>query len=194
MQNTTQTNTTALLAMLLHRFLLRMVETVLIIGFVGMIALVFGNVVLRYGFDSGIIMAEEVSRVIFVWLTFGGAFLVAREGGHLGMTMVVGALGPSGQKGCRFLAEALSLVCMVLVVIGCWRQIVINIDNHAPITGIPLAVTFMAGFVCGIGIAALNIIALWRLLTGRMRPDEYVVGAESEDFAKGGPADGRPLP
>lgn len=169
----------------LSRFLLRSVENLLIAGFVAMILLVFGNVVLRYGFDSGIIMAEEVSRVIFVWLTFGGAFLVAREGGHLGMTMLVAKLGPSGQRACRLLAEALSLLCMVLVIVGCWRQIVINIDNRAPITGVPLAVVYMAGFACGLGIAALNVIALVRILTGRMQPGEYVVGTESEEFAAG---------
>lgn len=169
----------------LSRFLLRSVENLLIAGFVAMILLVFGNVVLRYGFDSGLIMAEEVSRVIFVWLTFGGAFLVAREGGHLGMTTLVARLGPSGQRACRLLAEALSLLCMVLVVVGCWRQIVINIDNRAPITGVPLAVVYMAGFACGLGIAALNVIALVRILTGRMRPEEYVVGTESEEFAAG---------
>ncbi len=167
----------------LPRLLIRMIENLLIAGFVAMIALVFGNVVLRYGFDSGIIMAEEVSRVIFVWLTFGGAYLVAREGGHLGMTMLVARLSPSGQRACRLAAEALSLLCMALVVIGCWRQIVINIDNHAPVTGIPLAVTYIAAFVCGLGIAALNIDAIWRILTGRMQPDEYVTGTESEEFA-----------
>ena len=174
--------------------LIRSIETLLILGFAGMIALVFGNVVLRYGFDSGIIMAEEVSRVIFVWLTFGGAYLVAREGGHLGMTSLVGALGPGGQKTCRYLSEALSLLCMVLLVMGCWRQIVINIDNYAPITGIPLAVTFMAAFVCGIGIAALNLIALWRLATGQMKPDEYVIGTDSEEFAAGSGVAGAKTP
>lgn len=162
--------------------LLRAFETVLIAGFAVMIALVFGNVVMRYGFDSGIIMAEEVSRFIFVWLTFGGAYLVAREGGHLGMTSLVVALGGAGRRACRVLSELLSLVCMALVVIGCWRQIVINIDNYAPITGIPLAVTFMAAFVCGIGIAVLNVTTLWRIATGRMTAEEYVVGTESEEL------------
>jgi TRAP-type transport system small permease protein len=152
------------------RILNRLIETLLIGGFVVMLALVFGNVVLRYGFDSGIIMAEEVSRVIFVWLTFGGAYLVACEGGHLGMSSVTGALGPAGRRACMVVAETLSLVCMALVVIGCWRQIVINIDNHAPITGVPLAVTYMAAFACGIGIGLLNLLALWRLITGR-KPD-----------------------
>lgn len=176
----------------IRKRLINLIESMLIVGFVAMITLVFGNVVLRYGFDSGIIMAEEVSRVLFVWLTFGGAYLVAHEGGHLGVTSVVAALGPGGQKTCRILSEMLSLVCMVLVIVGCWRQIVINIDNYAPITGIPLAVTFMAAFVCGLGIASLNLIALWRLATGRMRPEDYVVGTDSEEFAaghdKGGPA------
>lgn len=176
----------------LRKRLITLIENLLILGFAAMIVLVFGNVVLRYGFDSGIIMAEEVSRVIFVWLTFGGAYLVARDGGHLGMTSVVAALRPAGQKACRILSEALSLLCMALVVIGCWRQIVINIDNYAPITGIPLAVSFMAAFACGTGIAVLNLIALWRIATGRMTPDEYIVGTDSEEFAAGHDKGGTP--
>ena len=35
-----------------------------------MVILVFGNVVLRYGFNSGITVSEEVSRWAFVWLLF----------------------------------------------------------------------------------------------------------------------------
>ena len=37
-----------------------------------MVVLVFGNVVLRYAFNSGLTMSEEVSRWLFVWLTFMG--------------------------------------------------------------------------------------------------------------------------
>ena len=170
-----------------ERLFLRLVENALILALVVMIALVFGNVVMRYGFDSGIIQSEEIARILFVWLTFGGAFLVAREHGHLGMTSVVGALGTSGQKACRIFAELVSLGCISLVVIGSWRQAVINIDNYAPITGVPLALTYIAALAGGIGIAALNIVALYRLATGRMRPEDYVVGTESEDFARGGP-------
>ncbi|NDY93911.1 TRAP transporter small permease, partial [Ideonella livida] len=35
-----------------------------------MVVLVFGNVVLRYAFNSGITVSEELSRWAFVWLTF----------------------------------------------------------------------------------------------------------------------------
>ena len=34
-----------------------------------MVILVFGNVVLRYGFNSGIAISEEVARWLFIWIT-----------------------------------------------------------------------------------------------------------------------------
>ncbi|MGW9329145.1 TRAP transporter small permease [Bosea sp. NPDC055594] len=163
--------------------LLRLTENLLIAGFVVMIAMVFGNVVLRYGFNSGIIMSEEVSRMIFVWLTFGGAFLVAKDGQHLGMTTVVNMLGRNGRWWCRLAVEGLSLLCMTLLILGCWQQAVINLDNHAPVTGVPIAVVYFAGLAGGIGIAALNLTALARLLSGRMPDDELVIGAESEELS-----------
>jgi len=169
--------------MSLRAWLLRAVENLLLAGFVVMIAMVFGNVVLRYGFNSGITMSEEASRMIFVWLTFGGAFLVAKDGNHLGMTTVVTILGRNGRWWCRLAAEGLSLFCMALLVVGCWRQSVINIDNYAPVTGIPLAVTYIAGLLCGLGIGALNLIALFDLVTGRMPDSALVIGADSEEMA-----------
>ena len=38
-----------------------------------MVVMVFGNVVLRYGFNSGITVSEELSRWLLVWITFMGA-------------------------------------------------------------------------------------------------------------------------
>lgn len=37
-----------------------------------MVVLVFTNVVLRYALNSGIAVSEELSRWLFVWLTFLG--------------------------------------------------------------------------------------------------------------------------
>lgn len=165
-----------------ERALQRGAENLLIAGFALMIAMVFGNVVLRYLFDSGITASDEASRMIFVWLTFGGAVLVAREGGHLGMTSLVSRLGRNGRWVCRLLAEALSLLCMGMLVVGAWQQSVINLANALPVTGLPQAVIYIAGLVCGLGIGALNVVTIARLLTGGMRDDELVVGAESEEL------------
>jgi TRAP-type C4-dicarboxylate transport system permease small subunit len=50
-----------------------------------MTVLVFGNVFLRYAFNSGITVSEELSRWLFVWLVFLGAIVGMREHAHLGM-------------------------------------------------------------------------------------------------------------
>lgn len=161
---------------------LRLIENILIAGFVGMIALVFGNVVMRYVFDSGIIAAEEVSRMIFVWLTFGGAYLVARENGHLGMNSVVIRFGYRGRWICRFLAEALSLFCMVLVAIGCWEQTRMNLFNASPVTGLPTGIIYAAGFACGVGLASINLKNLIALLRGQVSYDDLVPQIETEEM------------
>jgi TRAP-type C4-dicarboxylate transport system permease small subunit len=148
----------------LRRWTLHAVENLLIAGFVTMIVMVFGNVVLRYGFNSGIIVSEEISRMIFVWLTFGGAFLVAREGGHLGMSALVDKLGPKGKWVCQVLVEGATLFCMSLLVIGCWKQTAINMNNMAPASGLPVGITYMAGIACGLGIGALNVQNLIQLI------------------------------
>ena len=50
-----------------------------------MVVLVFGNVVLRYGFHSGITFSEEVSRWLFVWLTFMGAVVALHQKAHMSL-------------------------------------------------------------------------------------------------------------
>ncbi len=62
-----------------------------------MVLMVFGNVVLRYVFNSGITVSEELSRFFFVWLTFIGAVVAMREGTHLGMDTVVARLPRGGR-------------------------------------------------------------------------------------------------
>lgn len=48
-----------------------------------MIVLVFTNVVLRYGFSSGLRPSVELSRLGLVWVVMLGAAVVLRRGEHL---------------------------------------------------------------------------------------------------------------
>ena len=51
----------------------RALEAVLVVVLAAMVVMVFANVVLRYGFGSGITVSEEISRFLFVWLIFLGS-------------------------------------------------------------------------------------------------------------------------
>ena len=58
----------------------------------GVMALaVFVNVVLRYGFGSGIAASEELSRLLFVWMVFLGAAAAYPAGEHMAFTSLVAA-------------------------------------------------------------------------------------------------------
>ncbi len=91
----------------------------LLIGILGcMVLLVFGNIVLRYGFNYGIIFSEEVSRFLFVWIVFLGSVLMLRDNGHLGMHTVTTMLPLAGKKACKFISDVTVLACYVMLSIG----------------------------------------------------------------------------
>ena len=83
----------------------RLLEMLLVVLLVAMVLMVFGNVVLRYGFNSGITFSEELSRWAFVWMTFLGAIVALKDNGHLGTDMLVGRVGPTGKKVCLAIAD-----------------------------------------------------------------------------------------
>ncbi len=79
-----------------------------------MVVMVFGNVVLRYLFDTGIDVSEELSRFFFVWLTFIGAVVVGRENAHLGVETLVSRLGDTGRKVCMVLSDLFIIGCCIV--------------------------------------------------------------------------------
>ena len=87
----------------------KLLEFLVVACLVAMVVMVFGNVVLRYVFNSGITVSDEMSRYCFIWLTYLGAMVAMREGGHLGVDTLIKHLGIRGKKICLFLSEALML-------------------------------------------------------------------------------------
>src|SRR3990167_977538 len=76
----------------------RALELTIVACLAVMALLVFGNVVLRYGFDSGIAVSEELSRLLFVWLVLLGAILASRQHAHIGFDTLVKSLPPLWKK------------------------------------------------------------------------------------------------
>jgi len=154
------------------RLLVRSLEWLLIAILGLMVVLVFGNVVLRYGFNSGITFSEEVSRFLFVWMVFLGSVLMLRDNGHLGVHTLTSQLPLAGKKVCKLLGDLLTLACCVLLSFGAWQVIGLNLANIAPISGIPLGVVYMACMLCSVGMAILLLGSIYRLLTGQMTEQE----------------------
>ncbi|MGY4827325.1 TRAP transporter small permease [Sphaerotilaceae bacterium SBD11-9] len=146
-----------------------------------MVVLVFGNVVLRYAFNSGITVAEEMSRWLFVWLTFLGGVVALREHGHLGTEVLVGRLGVRGKKACLVLGYALMLGVCWLLFRGALDQTRINWDVSAPSSGASMAWFYGVGIVFAVSAAAILVNDLLKLLRGQVADADLVIIKESED-------------
>ena len=172
----------------------RLLEALIALALAAMVIMVFGNVVLRYAFNSGITVSEELARWCFVWLTFLGALVGLRERAHLGTDVLVSRLGPRGRRACLALGQALMLAVSVMFTHGSWQQTRINLDVAAPVTGAPMAVVYAAGLVFG-GIATLLLAAdLLRTLAGRIDGRDLVMVQEGEERIGGRPPGGGARP
>jgi TRAP-type C4-dicarboxylate transport system permease small subunit len=169
----------------LARLLNRLIDALLAALLLAMVVMVFGNVVLRYAFNSGIVVSEELSRFCFVWLTFIGGVVAMREGTHLGMDNVVSRLSRRGQLACLAASQLLIVLCCAVIVWGTWHQHEINASNAAPVTGLSMIWIFGLGYVVGGGIALLALRELWRIVRGRITDDELVQVRESEEAQLG---------
>ena len=85
----------------------RLLDALIAAALALMVVLVFGNVVLRYGFNSGITVSEELSRWLFLWMTFLGAVVAMKEHAHLGSDMLVSRLPRIGKRICLIAGQLL---------------------------------------------------------------------------------------
>ena len=152
-----------------------------------MVLMVFGNVVLRYGFNSGITVSEELSRWLFVWMTFLGAIVAVRNHAHLGTDALVSRLSRRGKKACFVAAHVLMLLMCWLMFRGSWQQAVINYETASAVMQASMAWLYLSGIVFAILAALIIVHELWQLLTGRLDDAQLVGVAESEDMPHGNP-------
>jgi len=134
---------------------------ILALSMVIMLVLVFGNVVLRYVFNSGITISEEVARVCFVWLTFAGAVLAFRAKQHLAINMLIFRLSPGAQKGFHLARQALILWVLWLMIQGGWEQTVIGMSTVTPVAGLPIAIFSGAVFLSSLLMAFMTALDLY---------------------------------
>ena len=151
----------------------------------GMVVLVFGNVTLRYGFNSGITLSEELSRWLFVWMTFLGAIVALRSHEHLGTDMLVGRLGPKGKKICMGISQLLMLFVCWLLLKGAYQQAVINWTSTSAVMEVSLSWLYFPGIIFAVLGGLLIALDFVKLITGQKNSENMTMFQESEDVPHG---------
>ncbi|AMV11190.1 TRAP transporter small permease subunit [Geobacillus thermoleovorans] len=143
--------------------------------------LVFGNVVLRYGFNSGITWSEEMSRFLFIWMSFLGAIGALKDNDHLGVDTLVRKL-PTGAKRIVFvISNAIVLYVLYLLFDGSWKITLSSVGSRAPATGLPMAFIYGTGLVVSIGMGLIILFHLYQALFRTGAIDELTRMKESEE-------------
>ena len=161
------------------------IEYLIALFMAGMVVLVFGNVLLRYGFNSGITLSEELSRWLFVWLTFLGAVVALRENAHLGTDMLVGKLGPLGKRVCMGISLLLMLYCLWLLFSGALEQFKVNVDSHSPVMELSMGWFYASAMAFAVLGAPILLMDLFRLVTGQIDDEHLMLIQESEESPHG---------
>lgn len=146
-----------------------------------MVVLVFTNVVLRYAFNSGITVSEELSRWLFVWLTFLGAIVALHEGAHLGTDTLVSRLSVRGKKVCLVIGHVLMLWICWLMFQGSLEQVKVNWGTTSAAMETSMAIFYSCGVVFAVSGAVILLNHLWRLVTNQLAESELIGIRESED-------------
>ena len=158
----------------------KLLEFLIVAMLFAMVVRVFGNVLMRYIFDTGITVSEEMSRYCFIWLTYLGAMVAMREGGHLGMDTLVKVLPVTGKKICLFLSEVLMLMCNGMFLWGTYQMHELQVTNISPVVGISMIWIYGMGYIVSVVMGVLNINKLYLLLTGQLSENDMVQIIETE--------------
>lgn len=160
---------------MVHKFISRycqLLSMIIVVCLFLMVIMVFGNVVMRYAFNSGITVSEELSRWLFLWLIFLGASVAVHEQAHMGSDMVMEKLPPKLQRIGAVIGQLLMLWVTFLIFKGSWAQTVINWDVLAPVTEYSLAWVYSTGIVFSVGTGFMLLSDLWFTLRGELTPTQ----------------------
>lgn len=159
----------------------RLFSVLMVICLALMVVMVFGNVVLRYGFNSGITVSEELSRWLFVWMTFLGALVALRNHAHLGSDTLVSRLPVLGKKICLGLTHLLMMYMCWLMFSGGWKQTQINISSTSAVMEASMGWFYASGVVFAVLAFLVILHEFYKLVTGQLAEDELVAVIESEE-------------
>ncbi len=119
-------------------------QAVICVLMMAMFAMVFANVVTRYGFGYSIAWAEEVSSYLMIWTTFLGGGLALRQGRHVAIDVLQDRL-PKGllPLARTILAIAILLFLACLFVFGI-QFVAFGWAQETPVTQIPMGIPYLA--------------------------------------------------
>ena len=102
------------------RFVHELEETMIALLLAGMTIVTFVNVVLRYGFNTGLIWGLEMVTFLFSWLILFGVSYAVKITANLGVDAVTNLFSPPDRRVLALIAGAICVIYAFLLMKGAW--------------------------------------------------------------------------
>ena len=141
-------------------------KTVLIILTIFMFITVTYNVFMRFVINQSVGWADELSRFIFIWISFLGAVLAYKKDEHVGLSFLVDKIrSPRVRRGIGILQQSLILGLLVLLTYFGYHSST-TVMNVSPALSIPMSWVYLIVPFCGFLMCMMAIYKLIALFRG----------------------------
>ena len=145
-------------------------EEVIMMALLAMIlAIMFGQVIMRYVFSAALSWSEEASRYLFIWLAFLGISYGIKTKSHLRVDLLE-TFVPGLKKPLEVFVDLVFLVFCVYMVRPGYEMVIFlrNTGQTSPAVGIPMYVVYLS-LLCGYILAIARLVEKYALKL--LKPD-----------------------
>ncbi|MCL5424181.1 MAG: TRAP transporter small permease [Gammaproteobacteria bacterium] len=138
---------------------------------VALIVSVSSNVVGRSLFNHSLPWADELARMLFIWLVFIGAAAAFSRYEHIAVDALVRRL-PLRFAHMLYLLQHLIITGLMAVMMWGGYQVLTRSSGRSAIMGVPLSVLSLSLVLCVTFIAAVSVWRMWVSLSVIRQPEQ----------------------
>ena len=158
-------------------------ETFAILALLGVILIMFVQVLTRKLFNFVFFWSEEGILLCLVWFAFMGIAIGFREGVHMGVEALTDRMPASVNRWIDKWVELMGLLYGLYFVVYGWEFTVLMFDSTLPATKLPNSIVYLVMPVSGLMVCAYSLLHLAGINTKRHKGSDIEVGGDTEEQA-----------
>jgi len=141
----------------------------IVVSLVTMVVLVFTNAFLRYIFDSSIPASEELSRFLFIWVSFLGAIAAFKDKKHVGVDFLVDKFKGTPKLVIELTGNVIMLLILGVIFFGGIEFFRITAESRSVATGIPFGFISISIVITSVSMAGIILAEMVKRLMIKTR-------------------------
>ncbi len=149
------------------RLINRAAEIFFIVCIAGIVAIVFGQVVMRYVLRDVPTWTEELARSMFAWIVFLGASVAYRHKAHIVIDLIVGSISAASRRVLGVVVLGVMAIFLGFVLVEGTVNLWLAKGDLSPVMEVSMAILYLP-LPVGIGLTLIYVLQdLLRELTGK---------------------------